>query len=234
MPPCMMATPKRLYLVVYNVICFCLWSYVGFLLLFSAEGGVFSTNGLHTEKLWATLQPWVSAAQTLAIMECIHSITGIVRSPFFTTLMQVSSRLHLIWIIWRFCPPSRTGIPLAAAVGAWTAVECIRYPFYAVNSIAAVPYLLKWLRYSAFIVLYPIGIFSEVKCIWISLRYLRQDQMLRSYPFPMPNLLNFELDLYIVYVFLLFAYIPGAIHLYTYMVSQRSKVLAAKPEEKQS
>lgn len=220
-----MATTRQLYLMVYNFVCFLLWSDVGILLLYSSKGGIFSHNGLNTSELWNTIKTPLSLVQTLAVMECLHSITGTVRSPFITTSMQVASRLHIVWIIWRLCPPSRDTIALATAVGAWTAVECVRYPFYAISSITAVPYPLKWLRYSAFLILYPMGILSEVKCIWLSLKYIRQNQALRTYPFPMPNLLNFELDLYAVYVFLLFAYVPGSIYLYSYMMSQRGKVL---------
>lgn len=149
-----------------------------------------------------------------------------------TTAVQVISRLHMIWIIWRLCPPSRETIALCTAAGAWAAVECIRYPFYAFSSVGNVPYFLKWLRYSAFIVLYPVGISSEVKCIWSSLGYLRDNQALRAYPYPMPNKLNFQLDLFVVYIFLLITYIPGSIHLYSYMISQRGKALG-KPAAKQ-
>lgn len=227
-----MPTFKQLYLVGYNAFCFCLWGYVGFLLLFAPDCGVLSPNGLNTMRLWSLTHPWISAVQTLALMECLHSLLGIVRSPFMTTAMQVLSRLHIIWIIWRLCPPGRETTAFLTTAGAWTAVELIRYPFYAVNSMTTVPYSLKWLRYSAFIILYPIGISSEVKCIWSSLTYLKEHRAMRSYPFAMPNALNFELDLYATYVLILLAYIPGSVHLYSYMVTQRAKALRAKPEDK--
>lgn len=229
-----MITSTQLYLVSYNSTCFVLWTSVGLLLLFSSDGGVFSTTGLNPSLLWTTIQPWISIAQSLAILECIHSITGIVRSPFMATCMQVCSRLHIIWIIWRLCPPSRQAFAFVTAAGAWSVAEFIRYAFYTINTITSVPYSLKWLRYSAFVVLYPIGILSEVKCICLSLRYLKQSESLRSYPFPMPNMLNFELDLYVIYIILLCCYVPGSIYLYGHMMSQRSKALLSKVREKQS
>ena len=45
-----------------------------------------------------------------------------------------------------------------AFLGAWSAAEIVRYSFYMHSSLVPPPYPLKWLRYSAFIVLYPIGI----------------------------------------------------------------------------
>jgi hypothetical protein len=43
-------------------------------------------------------------------------------------------------------------------------VLCCRYPYYLLGQLGVkAPYWLTWLRYSAFIVLYPIGIVAEVR-----------------------------------------------------------------------
>ncbi len=41
--------------------------------------------------------------------------------------------------------------------------ELCRYPFYTLNEFNASPKILQWLRYSAFLVLYPCGLVSECK-----------------------------------------------------------------------
>ena len=46
----------------------------------------------------------------------------------------------------------------------WAITEIVRYSFYALTLINAVPYALKYLRYSLFLVLYPTGISSELVC----------------------------------------------------------------------
>ncbi len=55
-----------------------------------------------------------------------------------------------------------TGLGLVGAllyVGAWTVTELVRYSFYTFQAASwAAPYALVWLRYSLFIVLYPIGV----------------------------------------------------------------------------
>lgn len=43
----------------------------------------------------------------------------------------------------------------------WGAVDIIRYPFYLLNMLRVCPEFLRWLRYSEFIVLYPISFLSE-------------------------------------------------------------------------
>jgi len=45
---------------------------------------------------------------------------------------------------------------------AYGLAESIRYPYYVFNTLMEEPpYILTWLRYSAFLVLYPIGLLSE-------------------------------------------------------------------------
>lgn len=54
-------------------------------------------------------------------------------------------------------------------VFAWSSVEVIRYSFYAFNLTGSNPYILLWLRYTAFYVLYPLGASSEASLIYASL-----------------------------------------------------------------
>ncbi|OEH75158.1 protein tyrosine phosphatase-like domain-containing protein [Cyclospora cayetanensis] len=88
-----------------------------------------------------------------------------------------------------------------------------------------VPFLLKWLRYSGFTVLYPIGIASEVVCMCSSLSVLRSSPAFAQFPTPMPNKLNFQLSLYWAYIILLCLYVPGSVQLYNHMLKQRRKYL---------
>ncbi len=76
--------------------------------------------------------------------------------------MQVASRLFLMWAIcWPF-PDLNSSVFYSSMLSAWSLTEVIRYSSYALKQIDAVPGFLNWLRYSAFLVLYPIGISSEV------------------------------------------------------------------------
>lgn len=49
--------------------------------------------------------------------------------------------------------------------------------------------------------------------------------MFAHYPYPMPNVLNFEANLYFIYIAVLLAYIPGSFLLYNHMLQQRKKNL---------
>jgi hypothetical protein len=67
--------------------------------------------------------------------------------------------IHHTCVLSHLAPPSET--PLAS-----------RYPYYTWNVWGAkAPYWLKWLRYSAFMPLYPLGGFSEV-CMCVRVVYV--------------------------------------------------------------
>jgi hypothetical protein len=49
-------------------------------------------------------------------------------------------------------------------------LQTIRYPWYAATLINDCPAALTWLRYTAFIVLYPVGVVAEMILLYVSVR----------------------------------------------------------------
>lgn len=98
----------------------------------------------------------------------IHHLTDIVRSPLPTTLMQVSSRLLLIWAVVNRYPSATAPSPFySSMLLAWSVTEVIRYSYFVWNlQGAGVPGFVVWLRYNTFYVLYPVGIVSECLLVW--------------------------------------------------------------------
>lgn len=47
----------------------------------------------------------------------------------------------------------------------------------------------------------------------------------QHWPTPMPNRMNFEISLSVVYSVVMCLYIPGSIHMYRHMLVQRKKAL---------
>ncbi|KAL8428030.1 hypothetical protein Efla_006936 [Eimeria flavescens] len=193
---------------------------------------------------WPEIEKPLFFAQSLATLEIVHALLGLVRSSVATTVMQVFSRLQLVWLLFPSVPASRNTVALNSCVAAWSIAELLRFPFFAVQQFLQlidfmrrdstpleVPVLLKWLRYSGFTVLYPIGITSEVICMCASLGTLGDSPQFAHYPTPMPNALNFEVNLYWSYLLLLVLYIPGSVQLYGHMLRQRRKNLYGAGEE---
>lgn len=227
---------KGVYLITYGIISTLLWAatlYFTINELFTINGGS-GKLGKHMIAL--------RASQSLALLDIINSSFGIVKSQFLPTIIQVSSRLHIVWIIFYLSPQNSRQVSTIFSnimIITWSLSELIRYPYYVVLQCSLkfpsirMPLFLKWLRYSAFAVLYPIGILSEVIICsnFISDIYNNSSsndpvyQRLLHFPTKMPNALNFEVNLACLYIVILCIYIPGSIFMYSYMIKQRKNSL---------
>ncbi|KAI9911259.1 hypothetical protein PsorP6_009669 [Peronosclerospora sorghi] len=165
----------------------------------------------------------------MAVMEIVHAAIGFVRSPLGSTLMQVSSRLWLVWSINVLCPDSRYHFDFPLMVTSWGLVEVPRYSFHALNLYDAVPSLLFFLRYNLFMVLYPSGVLGEVLCMLDSLRFLSTG----AYAIQLPNTHNISISLYVVVFLVLPVYIPGLPIINGHMLTQRNRAYS-KSKTKQA
>jgi hypothetical protein len=91
------------------------------------------------------------------------------------------------------------------------------------QEVGWVPYPLLWTRYSLFIVLYPLGVASELTMAYLALPTIRKE---RPLSLAMPNSINFAFDYYYFCFIAIACYIPGLPDLYKHMLKQRRKVLA--------
>lgn len=91
-----------------------------------------------------------------------------------TTLMQVASRLFLVWGVNYFVPEIHTHWSFSSMVIAWSIAECTRYAFYIFHlSGGGVPSLISWARYNFFLILYPLGVFSEMTMVYQALPFAK-------------------------------------------------------------
>ena len=68
------------------------------------------------------------------------------------------------------------------------------------------PYALLWLRYTAFLVLYPLGVSSELAMVWLAAPRLRAE---RPFSVALPNAWNFAFDYHLACWVAVAAYVPG-------------------------
>jgi very-long-chain (3R)-3-hydroxyacyl-CoA dehydratase len=93
-------------------------------------------------------------------------VAGIVRAPIGTTLMQVSSRLLLVWGIVNNFPFVAQSAGYSSMLFAWSVTEVIRYGFFVFTLSGYSPSIISWLRYNTFLVLYPLGASSEAWLVY--------------------------------------------------------------------
>ena len=116
------------------------------------------------------------------------------------------SRLAVVWIPLQLAPIVQTSFGLTLVLLAWCLVEIVRYSYYATNLINVNIGILTWLRYTLFIILYPMGVTGEVWCYVDSLAYWKTS---KAYSYDMPNTLNFTFQPYVVTLLVILFYLPG-------------------------
>ncbi|ONI02480.1 hypothetical protein PRUPE_6G201300 [Prunus persica] len=207
---------RRLYLSLYNWTVFLGWLQVLYLALKTL-------NELGHQHVYKAVERPLLLAQSAAVLEILHGLVGLVRSPISATLPQIGSRLYLTWgVLWSF-PETQSHILVSSLVISWSITEIIRYSFFGMKeALGFAPSWLLWLRYSTFILLYPTGITSEVGLIYIALQYIQSEK----YSVRMPNKWNFSFDYFYAAIIALGIYVPGIPHMYRYMLSQRKKALS--------
>ncbi|KAK4192029.1 hypothetical protein QBC35DRAFT_459674 [Podospora australis] len=204
-------TAKKAYLILYNAASAVAW--------LTVLGRVVATIGYKgTWFVPLVVDNFARITQTFAVMEVLHALTGVVPAPVFTTAMQVASRLFLMWAITYPFPQLNTSVFYSSMLIAWATTEVIRYTYFVFKQIDSVPAWLHWLRYSAFLVLYPLGISSEVAMTLLALFGPAQEFVLGWYPYALGAVL--------------LSYIPGSVVLYSHMLKQRRKYLGAGANKK--
>ncbi|KAF8386600.1 hpo-8, partial [Pristionchus pacificus] len=219
-----MVSPAEAYLALYNFAQVGGWSVVLIKSVLSLLAGATFTQ------TYEGVEFWLDVFQTAAVLEILHCALGLVRSPIVTTIIQVFSRVAVLWLVLHPVKESRDSIGVPMLLIAWSVTEIIRYSFYALNIFKAVPHFLIWLRYTLFIVLYPMGASGELFVIFRSLPYVWERQL---FSISMPNPANVSFSFYWFLVILMLNYIPGFPKMYFYMFGQRKKVLGVEPAKKQ-
>lgn len=209
------------YLIAYNSLQTLGWSY---LLLQLLNHYLFA----HTEPLYETVKWTLIIFQNSAVLEVLHAALKLVKSNPIITAVQVASRVIIVCGVLMATETPRTSIGFTLCLVAWSITEIIRYSMYALSLVDAAPYVLTWLRYSTFIILYPIGITGELFCLYWAQKEVGENNL---YSLKMPNELNFIFNYQHVLIFLMLLYLPIFPPLYGHMFEQRKKVLGGKKKE---
>ncbi|PFH46064.1 hypothetical protein AMATHDRAFT_82719 [Amanita thiersii Skay4041] len=206
-------TPIKLYLVAYNALSTLGWAY----LLLQTVLHVTTNTGtpLYVRLLstYAHVGSTVALVQSCALLEVVHVLLGWVRSPLLTTVMQVSSRLFLVWGVTERFGSSQTHPLYPSMILAWSITEVIRYAFYAFSLLgSSPPFFLTYLRYTTFYALYPIGASSEAFLILASVP---------SWTGGTSDWTVWDVARAVLFTI----WWPGLYVMFTYMMAQRRKVL---------
>ncbi|CAL5223062.1 g5520 [Coccomyxa viridis] len=210
---------KEIYLAAYNVAQLAGWASAAYLTI---HGATHSSRG---DAVYSSAGRVVRLCQCAAILETVHTAVGLTRGSVVLSFLQWFGRSNVLFLILQSIPELWSHWAVPVLFTAWSLADIARYPWYAWAQFRTPPHWLTWLRYSAFIPLYPLGILGgEMPLIWTGLPYMRQRKLHST---EMPNSMNFAFSYPIFAQAGLFVLLPLAfVQLYTYMLKQRSKRLA--------
>eukprot|EP01032_Pedospumella_encystans_P033196 gene33196-37505_t len=80
------------YLLAYNLACCAGWAYVLFICVKHIRAETIADT-------WSEVELPLKIVQTAAVLEVLHSMVGLVKSPWATAFMQVFSRVWTLWAI---------------------------------------------------------------------------------------------------------------------------------------
>ncbi|CAO1402544.1 unnamed protein product [Diamesa hyperborea] len=207
----------KFYLITYNVAQVLGWSYMLFQLIsyYTIDRGTSTT-------LWDYLSLTVIIFQNAAVLEIVNVAIGIVPSNLMVTTLQVFSRVMVVCGVVMATPTGKVSPGLPLALLAWSVTEIIRYGYYAFNLVGSVPYVLVWLRYTTFIILYPIGVTGELLCFYWATKHVYAT---KQWSIEMPNSLNATFSYFYTLWMIMLSYIPIFPQLYLHMFAQRKKII---------
>ncbi|KAL2279634.1 hypothetical protein FJTKL_13319 [Diaporthe vaccinii] len=199
--------PQWAYLIGYNAISALLWTFI-----FGRTAAVALTNGLSEAYLYPSVRITTLLTQSLAALDILLSIIGLVNAPVLTSFVQVAGRSTVLWLVIENYPSSGLSPFYGSMVLAWSAADTIRYLYFSTRLVGGHQYNnLTWLRYSAFYILYPVGIASEVGVVYETVSEAWR--------------LGYHSHAW-AYIAAALLYIPAAPTLFNHMIRQRRKVLA--------
>ena len=197
----------RFYLVMYNLVQTGGWVLVLVLAL------VHCSQSVEGSSAWAAFGAPLACFQSLAALEVVHSALGFVKSHMLTTALQVASRVGLVAVASRM-PELHTQPSIAVFTLSWAMTEVVRYSWYATHLLSKPQPMHTWLRYSTFILLYPIGTAGELFFYYAAWPALSRVHIAAHATLG-------SILMYVVFP----AYVPGLPFLYLHMFQQRSKAL---------
>ncbi|KAG5187837.1 protein-tyrosine phosphatase-like protein [Tribonema minus] len=163
--------------------------------------------------------PLVVGLQLLSTLELVHVLLGLTRGGAAQTFAQIGGRDICLFLTAAAEPAVRRSWVAALLYATWAASEIIRYPYYATNLLEICPDFLHWLRYSAFMLLYPLGFAAEVGCFVVAYPHMKAGDKYRIEGLPEGG------QFAVLGAYMLFAHAIGALTLFKYMLKARKRQL---------
>uniref|UniRef100_A0A915JEK0 Very-long-chain (3R)-3-hydroxyacyl-CoA dehydratase n=1 Tax=Romanomermis culicivorax TaxID=13658 RepID=A0A915JEK0_ROMCU len=208
-----------IYLLTYNAALF-----LGFLLIvYDLIKGYYTYRTEYFSKVWEQVSDKIWCCQLAQFLEIGHSLLGYVKSSPLTTSVQTFGRAFVFFAV--LCGEDRMHDKpfIFYLFLAWSLVEIIRYSHYFLSILNKQIGFITYLRYTVWIILYPVGFICEGIIILRSMPFYEQTQ---KYSLQLPNKVNMAFDFpSVLKLYLSLLFLPGTVVLMNHMRTLRRKKL---------
>ncbi|PAV57136.1 hypothetical protein WR25_26157 [Diploscapter pachys] len=157
-------------------------------------------------------------ATTLQIIDLLHGLAKLTQTDVRSGALQVFGRLFILYSI-HANPNLYIKTATYVLLVVYAVIETIRYPYYGLRAFNYELYAVTWLRYNAWIVLYPLGFVCEAISMYQSIPYFWSSD---KWSLHLPRPLNFSISFAYFMSLTLFGVLPyAAYHLLNHMAAQR-------------
>lgn len=211
---------RTVYLIMYNLYQFVGYFYIWLVLLIELNRDGFEKS---SKSAFKTVGMPMKASQLLQYLEVLHAIVGYTNgSPIFP-LLQVTGRNFILFGFINAEARCQDKPVILCLFIVWSSVELIRYPYYIISLVKREISWLTWLRYSVYVILYPLGFICEGLVMLVGIRYFEET---KRFTIEMPNKWNFTFDMvYFTKFYMTFVFLPGLYIVMKHMTKLRAKKL---------
>uniref|UniRef100_A0A3P8XF16 Very-long-chain (3R)-3-hydroxyacyl-CoA dehydratase n=1 Tax=Esox lucius TaxID=8010 RepID=A0A3P8XF16_ESOLU len=170
-------TLKKGLLFTYNLV-----QFLGFSWIFvNMTGSILKKVSLYDT--FYTISDVMFSCQILASVEVLNAVFGLVKTGVVPTFIQVVGRNFILFIIFGSVEEMHNKPVVFFVFYLWSAIEVFRYPFYMLACIDTEWKTITWLRYTAWVPLYPLGVLAEGVAVFQSISVF-DERRLFSIPLP--------------------------------------------------
>lgn len=153
----------------------------------------------------------------------MHPLFGYTKSSMLVSFLQTGGRAFILFLMIDAEPRMQTKPVIFYLFLVWSTVEIVRYPYYITQLLNVEISFLKWLRYTIWIPLYPLGFLCEGIIMLRNIPYFEETQ---KFTVSLPNSYNFTLHFpSVIRLYLLFLLLPLMYTLMSRMNQLRSRKL---------
>ncbi|KAH9282485.1 Very-long-chain (3R)-3-hydroxyacyl-CoA dehydratase [Echinococcus granulosus] len=213
--------PLVIYLLLFNI-----FQWAGFIYIFGViVRGWWTEGDAMKKRVFDMVADRLMVLQLASFLEIAHVLLGWVKGGVLPTIGQVFGRNLVLFAILLPHKELQEDTVVFNLFLAWSMIELVRYPYYALRLFDEEIGLVTYLRYTLWIPLYPIGFMSEGKLIILAMPLLEES---RRFCIEMPNPANISFDFPTFLHIYILLMLPGFFNQMRYMYFQRRKKLTLR------